>query len=256
MTSGDSQDSDRQFPFGGSEQEPSRTSLTQENSSDSIERKERFEHCAAEEGGETAADTVGEGLGSEGFDLKGQNGDFEVEDSSEREKIQQELTEFRDKYYRVLAEFDNFRKKFTQQRAELLKYQGQSLIVDLLEVLDNFTRALAVKSGDVDTMRVGVEMIHRQFLEVFNRWEVRGEPSEGQPFDPVKHNAISTVPTEDFPPGTVVTVIKEPFFYKDRLIRPGEVIVAAEPRSSSVGEAQKGATESDTDGTGSSFGGS
>jgi molecular chaperone GrpE len=67
------------------------------------------------------------------------------------------------------------------------------------------------------------------FVERLGKWDVRGESGVGLPFDPQRHAAISRVPGADVKPGTIVGELKKAYFYKDKLIRPGEVVVAAEP---------------------------
>jgi molecular chaperone GrpE len=139
------------------------------------------------------------------------------------------LEEQRQNYLRVLADFDNFRKNSQKQRSDLLKYQGEQIVFDLLEVLDNFSRAIAVTGGDVENMKIGVEMIYRQFVDIFAKWGIKSDSVEGALFDPNLHSAISTVEMADKPNGTIVSVLKHPYYYKDKLIRPAEVIVSKAP---------------------------
>jgi molecular chaperone GrpE len=70
-------------------------------------------------------------------------------------------------------------------------------------------------------------MTHKVFLERLGKWEIRGESGVGSTFDPQKHAAISRVPGSDAKPGTIIGELKKAYFYKDKLIRPGEVVVAS-----------------------------
>lgn len=150
-----------------------------------------------------------------------------VEDSA-GERHEQELAEMKDRYLRLMADFENFKKRTLKEQSELLKYQGERVVVDLLEVLDNLELALAHSSAEYDKLKQGLEMVHRMFIERLGRWEIRGESSVGSEFDPHRHAAISRVPGNSAKPGTIVGELKKPYFYKDKLIRVGEVVVAAE----------------------------
>jgi molecular chaperone GrpE len=128
-----------------------------------------------------------------------------------------------------MADFENFKKRALKEQSELLKYQGERVIVDLLEVLDNLDLALNHSSADAEKLKTGLEMIQKMFVERLGKWDVRGESGVGSLFDPQRHSAISRVPGADAKPGTIVGELKKAYFYKDKLIRPGEVVVAAEP---------------------------
>jgi molecular chaperone GrpE len=149
-------------------------------------------------------------------------------DNSAGEHRDQELAEMKDRYLRLMADFENFKKRALKEQSELLKYQGERVVVDLLEVLDNLELALAYSSAEYDKLKQGLEMVHKMFVERLGRWEIRGESSVGKEFDPHRHAAISRVPGNSAKPGTIVGELKKPYFYKDKLIRVGEVVVAAE----------------------------
>jgi molecular chaperone GrpE len=158
-------------------------------------------------------------------DLTGENG---APAEGAAEVLAKELAESRDKYLRLLADFENFKKRALKEQSELLKYQGERLVVDLLEVVDNFELALAHSSAEYDKLKAGLDMVYKMFLERLGKWEIRGESGMGREFDPHKHAAISRVPGNNAKPGTVVGELKKAYFYKDKLIRVGEVVVAAE----------------------------
>lgn len=158
---------------------------------------------------------------------EGEQAPEETQQSPE-EILARELAEAKDRYIRLLADFENFKRRTLKEQSELLKYQGERLVVDLLEVLDNLELALAHSSAEYDQLKSGLEMVHRMFIEKLSRWEIRGEGSMGKEFDPHKHAAISKVPGNSATPGTIVGELKKPYFYKDKLIRVGEVVVATE----------------------------
>lgn len=161
--------------------------------------------------------------------------DGEVLEASSGDELQEELARLRgeadeaqERYIRLLAEFENFRRRTQRERSDLIKYQGEQIVVDLLEVIDNVERAMTFAQGDSDQFRGGVELIFRNFQGVLEKWGVRLESGVGKEFDPKIQSALSTMPTADSAPGTVVGELKKAAFFKDKLIRVGEVVVAGE----------------------------
>lgn len=142
--------------------------------------------------------------------------------------LTQELAETKDRYMRLMADFENFKKRALKEQSELLKYQGERLVVDLLEIVDNLELALSYTGAEYEKLKAGLEMVHKMFVERLAKWEIKGEASIGAVFDPHKHAAISRVPGDSASAGTIVGELKKPYFYKDKLIRVGEVVVAAE----------------------------
>ena len=136
-----------------------------------------------------------------------------------------------DKYLRALAEFDNYKKRTIKERAELLKYSGENLARDILIIVDDLERALNSVSpageateGFVD----GIKLIAGNLLGVLKKHQIEGEESVGKPFDPQKHEAMATVPTADYEPGTIIEEITRLYLFKDRVLRIGQVVVAKE----------------------------
>ena len=148
------------------------------------------------------------------------------------DKVKVELADAKDKYVRLMADFENFKKRALKEQSELLKYQGERLVVDLLEVLDNLELALAHSSAEYDKLKAGLEMTHKLFVEKLGRWEIRGESGMGKVFDPQRHQAISRVTSADAEPNQIVGELKKAYSYKDKLIRVGEVVVAVAPEES------------------------
>jgi molecular chaperone GrpE len=140
--------------------------------------------------------------------------------------LAQELKAQQDKYLRTMADMDNLRKRHQKERTELIKYQGEPVVADLLGVLDNLELALQHKEAAADSLRTGLEMVHKQFVEVFEKWGIKSETALGQLFDPQKHNALNKVPSPEAKSGEVVAELKKTYFYKDKLLRVGDVVVA------------------------------
>lgn len=137
-----------------------------------------------------------------------------------------------DNYLRALADLDNYKKRALKERSEIIRYAGENLARDLLEVLDNLELALSQRAPGVnEELLKGVEMIRDQFVAVFSRYEIKGEATVGMPFDPNKQQAMASVPSKDYPPGIVIEEYKKTYFFRDKLLRTGQVVVAGDPSS-------------------------
>lgn len=142
-----------------------------------------------------------------------------------------EVEEHRDRYLRAAAEFDNARKRAAREREEYTRYANESLLRELLPVLDNFERALQAARGEPAAAAVtaGVELIQRELLRVLEKFGVTSFTSVGQPFDPERHEAIARVPAQGRPEGTVADETARGYLLNGRVLRPAMVTVASSP---------------------------
>ena len=145
-----------------------------------------------------------------------------------------EVEEHRDRYLRAAAEFDNARKRAARERDEYSRYANESLLRELLPVLDNFERALQAVRGEPAAAAVtaGVELIQRELLRVLEKFGVTSFTSVGQPFDPERHEAIARVPAQGRPEGTVADETARGYLLNGRVLRPAMVTVASSPDAS------------------------
>lgn len=142
------------------------------------------------------------------------------------------IQEAQDKYLRAIAETDNLKKRFAKERSDLIKYAGEYLAQDLLEVVDNLERALnSISSKEDNEFIKGVRLIHAQLEAVLDKQSIRPETAIGTKFDPNKHQAMTTMESSEYEPGTVVQELKKAYFFKDKLLRPAQVVVAKAPES-------------------------
>ncbi len=141
-----------------------------------------------------------------------------------------ELGELNDKYLRLAAEFDNFRRRTLKERQDLLNYATENLIKELLPTVDNLERALQAseqkEASDSENLSEGVELTYRSLLQALEKSGVSVVETEGCMFDPKVHEALRRVPKEDHEPGTVLEVYQKGYLLKDRLLRPALVAVA------------------------------
>lgn len=141
-----------------------------------------------------------------------------------------ELEEAKERILRLHAEFDNFRKRTQREKEEWYQYAAQSLLENLLPVVDNLERALDTvnnMSDEVQSLFSGFDLIRRQLVEVLEKEGVQPIPALGEEFDPNIHEAIMQVPLEDGQSDNqVVEELRKGYRYKDRVLRPSLVKVA------------------------------
>lgn len=147
-----------------------------------------------------------------------------------------ELAELKNRHLRLLADFDNYRKRSDREREELSRFALAEPVRDLLPVVDNLSRALAA-SGQLEDLRRGVEMTARQLTEVLKRWGVEEVPAVGHPFDPRMHEAVTRVESDDVDEPTVVEEFQRGFLLRGRLLRPAMVRVAVAREAEGPGAA-------------------
>ena len=154
-----------------------------------------------------------------------------AQEPSELELIAAERDAARDDHLRTLAEFQNFRRRAQQERADLIKTGSQDLVKDLLPVLDNFERTLAAaQSGaSLESLVEGVQVVERQLRSILEKRHVERIPTVGQHFDPHVHEPIGTDATEEFDEDTVTLEIEAGYKMGDKVLRPARVKVAKKP---------------------------
>jgi molecular chaperone GrpE len=145
------------------------------------------------------------------------------------ETKEKEAGETYDRLLRVSAEFDNFKKRSTREMDEYRKFANQSLIKEMLSVVDNLELAMNSTNGhkaiDKDLVQ-GLEMTHKEILKVFEKFNVKPIDAIGQPFDPAFHEAVMQEETNDSPKNTVINELQRGYMIHDRLLRPSMVVVA------------------------------
>ena len=140
--------------------------------------------------------------------------------------LEAQLKEKNDRILRLQADFEKFRRRTAKEKEELAAVITQNMLGDLLPLLDNFERAMAVEQTDGEAFRKGVEMIFTQLKEVLNKNGLEHIEAEGQPFDPNVHQAVMRVENPDVSDGTVTQVLQKGYRAKGRVIRPAMVQVA------------------------------
>ena len=139
-----------------------------------------------------------------------------------------ERDEYRDLLLRKTAEFDNYRRRVDRERSEFARTAAVDLIRELLPLVDDLERALAAPAdtGDAETYRAGVELIHRQLLDLLRKRDVTPIAAAGAQFDPHVHEAVVHEASDDHPDGEVIEELRRGYRLGSRLLRPAMVKVA------------------------------
>jgi molecular chaperone GrpE len=168
-----------------------------------------------------------------------------VEPAFTLEALQEQLAtqsrkaeEYFDQLQRLQADFQNYRRRMTQERLEAASRGREDVLRGLVPVLNNFRLALQHADQDANAVRQGVQMIWQQFEGFLRDLKVEPIPTVGQVFDPEYHEVVSTVPaTAETPANTIVTEVKAGYRIDGRLLAPAQVIVARAEEGQAVQEA-------------------
>lgn len=159
-------------------------------------------------------------------------------DAEESEKLRRQLEakeleakENYDRFLRQAAEVENYKKRAAREKADAIRYANESLVKDLLPVLDNLERALDYAKGGENgkPLLEGIEMVLKTFLESLGKHGVNQISAVGETFDPNKHEAIAQVESQKHKPNTVIQEHQKGYYLLERLLRPAQVSVAKLP---------------------------
>ncbi len=172
------------------------------------------------------------------------NAHAEKKDSSETEDIKEEpavkspeqiiseyeekIKELDDRYLRLAAEFDNFKKRIARQYEEMRISASIIVVNQILEVVDNFERALEASSNsnDHESLHTGAKLIYQQLMDILNKQGVEAIPAVGENFDPNLHEAIMQTESDDYPEGVIVSEMARGYKMNGRVIRFSKVVVS------------------------------
>ena len=158
------------------------------------------------------------------------------------EKLKFEAEDYKDKYFRALAEVENSRKRLQREKIESQSYAIQNIVCDFLQPLDHFEQALkhaAKASDEIKHWALGFEMMLNQFKQVLADHGVTAFDSVGASFDPHQHEAIETEETTQYSPGTIIEEFQRGYKLGSRVIRPARVKVATSPITTNGSEVKE-----------------
>ena len=151
---------------------------------------------------------------------------------TEEEKLQKQVAELEDKVARKAAEFENYKKRTARQYEDMVKFANERTIGEILDVVDNFNRALSQKDENMtfESFSEGIQMIYNQLHSIIEKYNVKPIEAIGQQFDPNLHEALMHVESDEFEEGVVALEINKGYMMADKVIRHSKVGVA-KPRA-------------------------
>jgi molecular chaperone GrpE len=149
------------------------------------------------------------------------------EDSSESESMEAPATDWEDRYLRLYAEFDNYRKRTNRERLAMIESAGQGVLESLLPVVDDFERGLNVETEDIEVIREGQQLVYTKLVQILQHQGLKAlEVNVGDDFDTDRCEAVTNIPHPELK-GKVVDVIEKGYELKGRVVRFAKVVVGA-----------------------------
>ena len=156
---------------------------------------------------------------------KVENKEVEKEENSELEKTKQELDEITDRLKRIMAEFENFKKRSSKERENLYNSLVSDIVASFLPVQDNLEKAISVKTED-ENLKQGIELVVKQIKDIFQKFGVEEIETVGKPFDPEVHEAVSSVQDDTLGEKIVKEEYRKGYTIGNKVIRHAMVVVA------------------------------
>lgn len=152
----------------------------------------------------------------------------ELDTNDEQEQLKKELDEVKDKYVRLVAEFENFRRRNAKERMELIQTAGKDVVQSLLVVLDDCERAsrMIESATDIEPVKEGVSLVFNKLKNILQQKGLKKMDSKGLEFDPEVHEAITEIPVpEEAMKGKVIDEVEPGYYLNEKLIRHAKVVV-------------------------------
>ena len=177
---------------------------------------------------EEVSEEVTEEQNSKEADEETTASDSAQETPDELETLKQENEKLKNQYIRLAADFDNYRKRQAQERESLLKYGTSECLKKMVEVVDNFDRAMKSvdKIDNLEKMKENFVILNKQLLDSLTKMGLEVISAEGQAFDPNLHEAVMKTPTSEYPEETIIAELQKGYKYDDKVLRPALVNVA------------------------------
>ena len=186
-----------------------------------MDKKEWQENVNSEE-------NLSDNIGADETNVQGNLENEEMKDA-DSDNVSEELAKVKDAYVRLMAEYDNYRKRTIKEKADLIKNGGEKVLIGLLSVIDDLERAKQSidNSNDASGVKEGVDLIYNKFLSYLHQNGVKVIDAIGQPFDEDLFDAVATVPaTDENMKGKVIDSVQTGYTLNDKVIRHAKVVVA------------------------------
>ena len=145
------------------------------------------------------------------------------------QETKDELEEQKDKFIRLQAETDNFRKRLSREKEEFSQYANERLFKELIPIFDNFERALEDPSNEIKSLKEGLDMILKQFNTFLEKEKVEPIKAIGEKFNPEFHEALTSEESNDHAEDTIISQFVKGYKINNRVLRPSQVIIAKKP---------------------------
>ena len=162
-------------------------------------------------------------------------------------KLQTQINSLRDQLLRKAAEFENYKKRTDNELSSFFKYANESLILELLPVLDDFDRLFNAfnEKHDIDTFKKGVELTYEKLIAILKKQGLKEMETGGKKFDFNLHDALLQVPDSSHEPDTILETAEKGYFLKDKVLRHAKVLVSADDGGKEQGNTDKHEKEND-----------
>jgi molecular chaperone GrpE len=187
-------------------------------------KREATDWTKANPAGKNNGENSGDGVSADDSDLIGGEDENKSKESSSEERY----TRLNDAHLRLMAEFDNFRKRTLREKAELIKSGGATVLINLLPVVDDFERALSTLNAteNIPSVVEGVKLIYDKFMGYLSQQGVKSIDAIGKPFDTELFEAIATIPVpEEGMKGKVIDCVQTGYTLYDKVLRHAKVVV-------------------------------
>ena len=149
--------------------------------------------------------------------------------AKELQETKGELAEQKDKFVRLQAETDNFRKRLSREKDEFSQYANERLFKALIPIFDNFERALEDTSNDTKSLKEGLDMILKQFSSFLEKERVEPIKAIGEKFDPAIHEALTSEESQEHAENIIISQFVKGYTINNRVLRPAQVVISKKP---------------------------
>lgn len=196
-----------------------------ENRKNCAEAAEEMQDCKPENDAAEGEEKARENRQSEGENAETKQ--TEAEEPADKAAADAEEEALQARYMRLMADFQNFKRRTEKEKSDIYAFANEKIVKELLDVIDNFERALAVGNGaDGEKFLEGMEMILKQLLGVLEKAGVAEIKALGEDFDPNFHNAVMTEDSTEYESGKVTAVLQKGYTLNGRVVRPTMVKVS------------------------------
>jgi molecular chaperone GrpE len=148
------------------------------------------------------------------------------------DQLAKENEDLQDKFVRLMADFDNYKKRASKEKSDVIQFGNEGLLKDILPIIDNIERLLtySYREGNWKSFQEGIELLLAEINKTLAKYGVEPIEALGKPFDPNLHQAMQRAETDEVEPNIVVEVYQKGYLYRGRLLRPSLVVVSVSPK--------------------------